>query len=77
MAKPTNLASLKFSGTFLVFNAYNVHNIINKNIKAKGPTIPVFVVLHANTARRIVGNCNSVAGGSNIMIAMDIPICEE
>jgi len=71
MAKPMNLASLKFSGTLRVLMAYSVHNAISKKSKARGATTPSGVVLQASTARSRVGNSNVGAAGSrtNMVIA--------
>jgi len=71
IAKPMNLASLKFSGTLRVLMAYSVHNAISKKSKARGATTPSGVVLQASTTRSRVGNSSVGAAGSrtNMVIA--------
>ena len=47
--KPMNLASLKFSGRFLVLTAYSVHMTTKKKSQARGAVIPRGVVSHSST----------------------------
>lgn len=70
MVKPMYLASLKFSGIFLVLNAYKVHismrnmlytrDIIKENVETR----------HVNTAESGYGWISVVSGGSIISQTM-------
>lgn len=73
MAKPMNLASLKFSGTLRVLMAYSVHKAISKKSKARGATTPSGVVLQASTTRSRVGNSSVGAAGSSINMVIATP----
>ena len=78
IVNPINLASLKFSGKFLVFIAYNVHMIIKNISKPNGTIIPIVVALQVNFTLVLVGYVSLESAGSSInitvIIADSIPI---
>lgn len=51
MAKPISLASLKFSGTFLVLMAYRVHKLRRRKSNAWLTNTAVDDVIHVRTER--------------------------
>lgn len=55
MVNPMYLASLKFSGIFLVLNAYQVHKIIRIMLYTKDITSENVETLQVNTAVRGYG----------------------
>lgn len=73
IVKPINLASLKFSGTFLVFTAYTVHMAIKKKSKPSGAMIPSGVVLQIKLTLFKDGYEYILSAGSKTNIVAIIP----
>ena len=86
MAKPMNLASLKFSGKLRVFTAYTVHMPIRKKSNPNGAIRPLVVVSQMINTLDLDGKNLTASAGSRInmetinmtstaIIAMVIKIC--
>ena len=70
MVKPINLASLKFSGRFLVLMAYRVHITIRNASNPRGTIIPIVVTLHVNLTFCFEGKSNVESAGSRISMTV-------